>query len=238
VPHSTPHLAALRADGLARPTASAPASRRPASSGARTDGWIGAAKMALFLVCLVPFTLLVWDGLNDQLGANPVQTVTHQTGLWGLRLLLVTLTVTPLRRLTGWGPIVRFRRMLGLFAFFYALLHFLTYVVIDQGLALHDILEDVAKRPYVTIGFTGFVLLVPLAATSTDGMIRRLGGKRWKQLHQLVYVTAVAGCLHYLWLVKADTLHPLIYLSVLLVLLVLRAPALQKVTLRRSTPPL
>jgi len=194
--------------------------------------------MALFLVCLVPFTLLVWDGLNDQLGANPVQTVTHQTGLWGLRLLLVTLTVTPLRRLTGWGPIVRFRRMLGLFAFFYALLHFLTYVVIDQGLALHDILEDVAKRPYVTIGFTGFVLLVPLAATSTDGMIRRLGGKRWKQLHQLVYVTAVAGCLHYLWLVKADTLHPLIYLSVLLVLLVLRAPALQKVTLRRSTPPL
>jgi len=110
--------------------------------------------------------------------------------------------------------------------------------VIDQGLALHDILEDVAKRPYVTIGFTGFVLLVPLAATSTDGMIRRLGGKRWKQLHQLVYVTAVAGCLHYLWLVKADTLHPLIYLSVLLVLLVLRAPALQKVTLRRSTPPL
>ena len=194
--------------------------------------------MALFLVCLVPVTLLVWDGLNDQLGANPVQTVTHQTGLWGLRLLLVTLTVTPLRRLTGWGPIVRFRRMLGLFAFFYALLHFLTYVVIDQGLALHDILEDVAKRPYVTIGFTGFVLLVPLAATSTDGMIRRLGGKRWKQLHQLVYVTAVAGCLHYLWLVKADTLHPLIYLSVLLVLLVLRAPALQKVTLRRSTPPL
>ena len=192
--------------------------------------------MALFLVCLVPFTLLVWDGLNDQLGANPVQTVTHQTGLWGLRLLLVTLTGTPLRRLTGWGPIVRFRRMLGLFAFFYALLHFLTYVVIDQGLALHDILEDVAKRPYVTIGFTGFVLLVPLAATSTDGMIRRLGGKRWKQLHQLVYVTAVAGCFHYLWLVKADTRDPLIYFSILTALLALRLPALQTLTWRRSAP--
>jgi sulfoxide reductase heme-binding subunit YedZ len=191
--------------------------------------------MALFLVCLVPVTLLVWDGLNDRLGANPVQTVTHTTGLWGLRLLLVTLTVSPLRRLTGWGPVMRLRRMLGLFAFFYVLLHFLTYVAIDQGFALRDIVEDVAKRPYITIGFTAFVLLIPLAATSTDGMIRRLGGKRWKQLHQLVYVIAVAGCFHYFWLVKADTLNPLVYLSVLLVLLVLRLPALQKLTLRRPT---
>ena len=204
------------------------------SPGTRTRGWIGPAKVALFVVCLVPLSLVIWRAVEGQLGANPVQTITHQTGLWGLRLLLVTLAVSPLRRLTGWGSVVRFRRMLGLFAFFYVLLHFLTYMVIDQQLSLHDIVEDVAKRPYVTVGFMAFVLLIPLAATSTDGMIRRLGGKRWKQLHQLVYVIAVAGCFHYLWLVKADTRDPLIYFSILTALLALRLPALQTLTWRRS----
>jgi sulfoxide reductase heme-binding subunit YedZ len=206
------------------------------SPGTRTRGWIGPAKVALFVVCLVPLSLVIWRAVEGQLGANPVQTITHQTGLWGLRLLLVTLAVSPLRRLTGWGSVVRFRRMLGLFAFFYVLLHFLTYMVIDQQLSLHDIVEDVAKRPYVTVGFMAFVLLIPLAATSTDGMIRRLGGKRWKQLHQLVYVIAVAGCFHYLWLVKADTRDPLIYFSILTALLALRLPALQTLTWRRSAP--
>ena len=193
-------------------------------------------KPLVFLLCLVPVLVLVWQVMANRLGPNPVETVVHFTGIWTLRLLLVTLAVTPLRRLTGLGWLLRFRRMLGLFAFFYVLLHFLTYMVIDQQLSLHDIVEDVAKRPYVTVGFTAFVLLIPLAATSTDGMIRRLGGKRWKQLHQLVYVIAVAGCFHYLWLVKADTRDPLIYFSILTALLALRLPALQTLTWRRSAP--
>jgi len=190
-------------------------------------------KPALFALALVPLALLVARALGDDLGANPVETITHTTGSWGLRLLLVTLAVTPVRRLTGWNEIIRLRRMLGLLAFLYLTLHFLTYAWLDQAWTWADIVEDVAKRPYVTIGFTAFLLLVPLAATSTDGMIRRLGGRRWRQLHRLVYVAALAGCLHYLWLVKADLRNPLLYLGVLAVLLALRHPAVERVGLGR-----
>jgi sulfoxide reductase heme-binding subunit YedZ len=190
-----------------------------------------ALKAGVFLLCLVPLALLVARALWGDLGANPIETITHQTGRWGLRLLLVTLAVTPLRQLTGWGGVVRLRRMLGLFAFFYLSLHFITYAWLDQGLVWADVVEDVAKRPYVTVGFTAFLLLVPLAATSTDGMIRRLGGRRWKRLHRLVYVSAVGGCLHYLWLVKADSRDPLVYLAILVVLLALRLPALRTLRL-------
>jgi sulfoxide reductase heme-binding subunit YedZ len=192
-------------------------------------------KPALFLLALGPIAVLVWDGFTDALGANPIETITHRTGDWTLRLLLITLSVTPLRRLSGWHELGRLRRMLGLYAFFYALLHFATYVWLDQGLNLPDILEDILKRPYVTLGFTGFVLLIPLALTSTNAMVRRLGGARWRKLHQLVYVAAVAGAMHYLWLVKADTRAPLIYLLILATLLVLRLPVITRWRTLRAT---
>lgn len=184
-----------------------------------------AAKAGLFLLLAAPLGLLVWRGLAEALGANPVEEVLHETGIWTLRLLLFTLAITPLRRLTGWGWLMRFRRMVGVSAFAYALLHVLTFVVVDQGLDLAEIAASVVKRPYITVGFAAFVLLVPLALTSTDRMTRRLGGRRWKQLHQLVYAVAVLACLHYLWLVKADTLNPLLYTGVLVLLLALRLPA-------------
>lgn len=185
-------------------------------------------KPTVFLVSLVPLGLLFYWAFNDGLGANPVETITHHTGDWGLRFIIVTLCVTPLRKLTGWNPLIRIRRMLGLYAFFYLTLHFLTYLVLDAEFSLAYIVEDVVDRLYITAGFTGFCLLVPLAATSTNGMVRRLGGKRWQQLHQLVYVAAVAGCLHFLWLVKADTREPLIYLGIVMVLLLLRLPPVAK----------
>jgi len=182
-------------------------------------------KPAVFLLALVPFALLAFDAFADRLGANPVDTITRETGQWSLRFLLITLAVTPLRRLTGWNPVVRFRRMLGLFAFFYLCMHFMTFAGIDHFFVWRYIVEDVFKRPYITVGFTSFLLLIPLAITSTNAMQRRLGGKKWKRLHQLVYVAATGGVLHFLWLVKSDTREPLIYLSVLTLLLVLRLPA-------------
>ena len=182
-------------------------------------------KPAVFLLALVPFALLTFDAFADRLGANPVDTITRETGQWTLRFLLITLAVTPLRRLTGWNPVVRFRRMLGLFAFFYLCMHFMTFAGIDHFFVWRDIVEDVFKRPYITVGFTSFLLLIPLAITSTNAMQRRLGGKKWKRLHQLVYVAATGGVLHFLWLVKSDTREPLIYLSVLTLLLILRLPA-------------
>ena len=175
-------------------------------------------KPIVFVTCLVPAILLVWDTFTGGLGANPIEEVTHTTGDWTLRFLLITLAVTPLRRLTGWSPLIRFRRMLGLFAFFFACLHFSTYVVLDHFFAFDLIIEDVAERKYVTAGFTGFVLLIPLAVTSTQAMIRRLGGKRWNLLHRLIYVSAVAGVVHYLWLVKIDIRPPMIYAAILAVL--------------------
>lgn len=179
-------------------------------------------KPILFVVCLLPLALGIWDGFTDQLGANPIEEITHRTGDWALRLLLLTLSATPARRLFGWSWPLRLRRMLGLYCFFYACLHFLTYLVLDQFFDWDEIVKDILKRPYITVGFTAFVLLIPLAVTSTNAMMRRLG-RRWGQLHQLVYVIAVLGVLHYLWLVKADYLQPLIYAVILLFLLLVRA---------------
>jgi sulfoxide reductase heme-binding subunit YedZ len=176
-------------------------------------------KPAAFLACLLPFARLVLIGVGGDLGANPIEAVTHETGLWALRFLMITLAVTPLRRLTGWHSLVSLRRMLGLFAFFYATLHFGTYLVLDQFFDLASIVQDIAKRPYVTAGFAAFVLLVPLAITSTTAMIRRLGGRRWRLLHRLVYASALGGVVHYLWLVKADTERPLTYGGILATLL-------------------
>lgn len=178
--------------------------------------WIG-------VVCLLPATRLVALAIGGGLGANPIEFITHSTGTWTLVGLLVTLSVTPLRHLTGQSALIRYRRMLGLFTFGYACLHFLTYVWLDQFFDLAAIVRDVAKRPFVTVGFTAFVLLVPLAATSSRAMMRRLG-RHWQRLHRLVYFIAVLGVVHYLWLVKKDVTQPLVYGSVLAVLLLLRLP--------------
>jgi methionine sulfoxide reductase heme-binding subunit len=183
------------------------------------------AKPLVFVACLVPFLLLIANGFGvfGELGANPIDKITDVTGTWTLRFVLITLAVTPIRRLTGWNPIVRLRRMLGLFAFFYGTMHFLTFAAIDQFFAWDFIVADVAKRPFITVGFLGFVLMIPLAITSTAGWIRRLGGKRWQMLHRLIYITAVCGVVHYLWLVKSDITRPLTYGAILAVLLAIRA---------------
>jgi methionine sulfoxide reductase heme-binding subunit len=176
-------------------------------------------KAGVFAACLVPLGILAANALARNLGANPIDEITDQTGIWTLRLLLISLAVTPLRRLTGWNRLIQVRRMLGLFAFFYASLHFLTYLWLDQFFAVEDIIADVMDRPFITIGFASFVLLIPLAVTSTTAMIRRLGGKWWQRLHRLVYAIGVGGIVHYLWLVKADLRDPAIYGGVLALLL-------------------
>ncbi len=176
-------------------------------------------KPAIFVVSLVPLAWLVADGFAGRLGANPVETIRLYTGDWALRFLLVTLAVTPLRRLTGWNAVLRLRRRLGLFAFFYAVLHFVSYIWLDQFFMFDLIIEDVFDRPYITIGVASFLLLVPLALTSTNAMIRRLGARRWQRLHRLAYVAAVGGVIHFLWLVKSDVSQPVIYGAVLSVLL-------------------
>jgi len=189
-------------------------------------------RVALFAICLGPFAQLVYNAFTDNLGANPIDAITRHTGSWALILLLVTLSVTPLRKISGWNALVKFRRMLGLFAFFYAALHFTTFLVLDHFFDFNAILKDVMKRPYVTAGFTGFVLLIPLAITSTTGMIRRLG-KRWRQLHRLVYIAAAAGVLHFYWLVKADIRRPLQYGFVLALVLGYRFFASVRAAVRR-----
>jgi sulfoxide reductase heme-binding subunit YedZ len=168
-------------------------------------------KPLVFVACLGPVAWLTYGAFMDRLGANPIEEITNETGVWTLRFLAITLLITPLRRLTKWNILIRYRRMFGLFAFFYGCLHFTTYVWLDQFFALDDIVKDVVKRPFITVGFTAFVLMIPLAWTSTAGWIRRLGGKRWNLLHRLVYVSAVLGVIHYLWLVKADTIRPVRY---------------------------
>lgn len=183
--------------------------------------WAG-AKSAIFLAALVPLAWLIWAAFNDQLGANPIEKITHETGTWTLRFLLITLSVTPLRVLSGWNGIIRFRRMTGLFAFFYGSLHFTTYIWLDQFFDWGAMVKDVAKRPFITLGFTAFVLLIPLAATSTAGMVRRLGGRRWQLLHRLIYFSATCGVVHYWWLVKADIRLPMLYAAILTVLLTFR----------------
>jgi sulfoxide reductase heme-binding subunit YedZ len=176
------------------------------------------SKIAAFLAALIPLARLIWLGVTDHLGAHPVEFVTHSTGTWALALLLVTLSITPLRVLIGQSWPQQFRRMCGLFAFFYACLHFLCYVWLDQWFDWTAISKDIAKHPYVMVGFAAFVLLIPLAATSTQAMMRRLK-RRWQQLHQLIYVIAILGVLHFLWLVKKDISEPLIYGAVLTLLL-------------------
>ena len=179
-------------------------------------------KPVVFILCLVPFAWLVWASFTHHLGANPVEKLNHHTGIWTLRILLLTLAITPLRRLTGWNILIRLRRMLGLYVFFYACLHFLTWLVFDHFFDLGEIAKDIIKRPYITVGFLAFVLLIPLAVTSTKKWVKRLGS-RWAKLHKLVYVIATAGVLHYLWLVKADLREPVIYGSILAILLANRA---------------
>ena len=178
-----------------------------------------AAKGLVFLAALIPFLKLAWLGWNDGLGANPIEKITRTTGYWTLTFLMITLTATPLRTLSGWNWPLRWRRMLGLFAFFYASLHFLTYLVLDQFFDWPAIVKDIVKRPYITVGFPAFVMLIPLAVTSTNNMVRRLGGKRWKMLHRLVYVIAIAGVVHFWWLVKKDITEPVQFAAVLAVLL-------------------
>jgi sulfoxide reductase heme-binding subunit YedZ len=183
--------------------------------------WDRLLKAVLFLGALAPFAVLLFDAFTDGLGADPVKSITHRTGWWTLALLLVTLSITPLRRLTGYNRLVQQRRMLGLFAFFYATLHLATYVVLDQTLDLSYVGEDIAKRPYITIGFTAWLLLIPLALTSTKASIRRLG-KRWTKLHRLVYLVAILGVIHFYWQVKKDVREPLIFAAILAVLLAFR----------------
>jgi len=180
---------------------------------------IRAIKVVVFLACLAPLARLVWKAFTVGLGANPVEVITHATGDWTLRFLLITLSITPLRKLLRAPSLIRFRRMLGLFAFFYGTLHFATYIWLDKFFDWHEMVKDIGKRPFITVGFTAFVLLIPLAATSTAGMIRRLGGRRWQMLHRLIYVSASLGVIHYLWLVKKDIRELLIYGSILAVLL-------------------
>lgn len=175
-------------------------------------------KPVVFLLCLIPFAQLAFNAYTGDLGANPIETITRFTGSWCLIILIASLAVTPLRRITGRNELIKFRRMLGLFAFFYAALHFATYMVLDLYFDFPAIVKDVLKRPYITVGFTAFVLMIPLAATSTAGMIRRLG-KRWQLLHYLVYVVAILGVVHFYWLVKADISRPAQYGAVLALLL-------------------
>lgn len=176
-------------------------------------------KALLFIACLVPLFRLGWFGYSGQLGANPIEFITRSLGTWTLVFLLITLSITPLRQLSGWTWLVKLRRMAGLYAFFYALLHFITYIWLDQFFDLAAIYKDVIKRPFITIGFTAFVLLIPLAITSTNAMVKRLGGKRWKQLHKLVFPIAIFAVIHYWWLVKKDITQPLIYAAILTTLL-------------------
>jgi sulfoxide reductase heme-binding subunit YedZ len=171
-------------------------------------------KPFVFVVALSPFLWLVFRGFTGRLSANPIEDITLTTGIWALRFLLASLAITPIRRITGWQRVIQFRRMLGLFAFFYATLHLLTYVVLDQGLAFEFILPDIVKRPYITMGMIAFTMMVPLALTSTKGWIRRLG-RKWQLLHRLVYISGIAACLHFLWKVKVAIGEPVYYAVIL-----------------------
>jgi methionine sulfoxide reductase heme-binding subunit len=180
------------------------------------------AKVVVFALSLAPFLWIGWKTYRGELTANPVEFYQHQTGDWTLRFLVFTLCITPLRRIFNLPELIRFRRMLGLFAFFYVSLHFLTYLGPDQSFSFAGMLKDVAKRPFITVGFAAFLLLIPLALTSTAGWIRRLGGKRWQMLHRAVYASAVLGVIHYYWLVKSDIRKPLFYGALVAILLAWR----------------
>ncbi|MFA6312369.1 MAG: protein-methionine-sulfoxide reductase heme-binding subunit MsrQ [Sterolibacterium sp.] len=184
---------------------------------------LSALKSLLFVACLLPLARLGWGSWSDQLGANPIEFITRSLGTWTLNFLLITLAISPLRKLTGWHWLLRLRRMLGLFAFFYVVLHLATYLWLDQFFDWPAILKDILKRPFITVGMSAFVLLVPLAATSSNAMIRRLGGKRWQQLHRSIYAIAIFAVVHYWWLVKQDVTLPAVYALLLALLLGVRA---------------
>ena len=177
------------------------------------------AKPVVFLLCLLPVLLLGWGFYRNDLGANPVEYITHRTGDWIIRFLLITLSVTPLRKLLNLPKLARFRRMFGLFAFFYGCLHLTTWLWLDKFFDLHEMWTDVVKRRFITVGMTGFVLLIPLAVTSTAGWVRRLGFERWQKIHRLIYFSALAGVIHYYWLVKSDVRLPLMYGLILAILM-------------------
>jgi methionine sulfoxide reductase heme-binding subunit len=205
-------------------------------------------KPLVFVAALAPIVWLLWAAFSGNLSANPLSDITNETGIWAIRFVCITLAITPIRRITGWNGLPKFRRLFGLYAFFYATLHFLTYVVVDRfaGLDFPDgivswttaaalvrsVGADVYKRPFITIGFAAWMTMLPLAVTSTAGWIRRLGGRNWNRLHKLVYATGVVAPLHYWWLVRSDVRRPLAYASVVLVLLALRA---QKLRVKRIT---
>ena len=181
--------------------------------------WI---KGIVFVLCLIPVARLAWLAAHHGLGANPIEYITRSTGWWTLTLLLITLSVTPLRRLTNLNWLLRLRRMLGLFAFFYVCLHFSIYIWLDQFFDLNSIGKDIVKRPFITVGFSAFILLIPLAATSTNAMVRRLGARRWQLLHRLIYVIATCGVIHFWWLVKKNINEPLTFAALLAILLLIR----------------
>jgi len=185
-------------------------------------------KPLLFVVSLIPLSIILYDLWANQLGANPVEALSHRTGAWTLRFLWITLAITPLRKQFGWIRLVPLRRMLGLYAFFYASLHLFVYLVLDRSMLMSEIIGDISKRPYIMVGFAVFLMLLPLAATSNNRMIRRLGGQRWKRLHRLVYPAAIGANIHFFWLVKSDIREPLLYSVILLVLFSYRLPPLFK----------
>src|SRR3979490_2484401 len=201
------------------------------------------SKPVVFLLCLLPLAALGWRALHGELTANPIEFITHTTGEWTLRFLVITLCVTPFRKILHLPELIRFRRLVGLFSFFYASLHFTTYIWLDKFFDLSEMWKDIAKRKYITVGFTAFLLLIPLAVTSTAGWIRRLGGKRWQRLHRLIYFSAALGGIHYYWLVKSAVIRPLSYGAVVAVLLLWRlfASLSRKTQLRvdaATVPPL
>jgi methionine sulfoxide reductase heme-binding subunit len=197
---------------------------------------VSALKALVFLGSLGPAAVLLWKGFHDQLGANPVDVITRSTGKWTLTFLLITLGITPLRKVVGLPWLVRFRRMLGLFAFFYGTLHLTTYVYLDKFFNVPEMLHDIARRKFITAGMTGWALMLPLALTSTAGWIRRLGGKRWQKLHRLIYLSAAAGVIHFVWLVKADLRRPFIYGVILAGLLLFRATSWLLSRTRKNLP--
>jgi len=187
----------------------------------RQTRWL--VKPLVFILSLIPLLVLIWRGFQDELGANPVETLTHETGHWGLYFLLITLAITPIKKLSGMLWLVGLRRMLGLFAFFYACLHLTVYTWLDQYFLWDAIVEDIFKRPYITLGFSAWLMLLPLALTSNRFSIRKLGTK-WKKLHRLVYPATLLVVFHFIWLVKADYAEPLLYLIILTLLLLARLP--------------
>ncbi|MFZ0736502.1 MAG: protein-methionine-sulfoxide reductase heme-binding subunit MsrQ [Candidatus Acidiferrales bacterium] len=180
-------------------------------------------KVPVWALCLTPLTVLLWRGLHHELTANPIEFITHATGDWTLRFLILTLAITPLRKILKLPELIRYRRLLGLFAFFYGCLHFSTWIGLDKFFDFREMWKDIEKRPFITVGMTGLLLMIPLALTSTAASIRRLGGRRWRNLHRAIYFSAIAGVIHYYWLVKSDVRKPLFYGAIVALLLAWRA---------------